>query len=102
MRIIELDAEKWRTVLDLFAALLPALGAPEWHGESLPALIDSMIWGEINAIEPPYTVRIVGTQKLPTNVRDEIKYIQEALARAREEFRTSQGHDIEVNFEIKP
>jgi RNAse (barnase) inhibitor barstar len=42
MRIIELDAENWETAIDFYKALLPALGAPEWHGYSPDALIDSM------------------------------------------------------------
>ena len=42
MRIIELDAAKWKTIIDFYDALLASLGAPEWHGKSPDALIDSM------------------------------------------------------------
>ena len=31
MRIIELDAAKWKTVLDFYHALLASIGAPKWH-----------------------------------------------------------------------
>ncbi len=89
-------------MLDFYNALLPALGAPKWHGESVDALIDSMIWGRINAIEPPYTIRIVGTQKLSKDVRDHINLVKEDLAGARKEFQERQGKDAEVNFEIEP
>ena len=58
MRKIDRDAASWMTPLHFYAALLPALGAPEWHGNSVPAIVDSMIGGEINAVEPPYIVSI--------------------------------------------
>lgn len=45
MRIIDLNAENWKSILDFYDALLPALGAPAWHGHSVNAIIDSMIWG---------------------------------------------------------
>jgi RNAse (barnase) inhibitor barstar len=102
MRIIELDAAKWKTVIDFYNALLPALGAPKWHGESVDALIDSAIWGRINAIDPPYTIRIVRTQNLSKNVRDHIILVKEDLAEARKEFQVRRGKDTEVNFELEP
>ena len=30
--------------------------APGWHGRNLDALADSLITGQINEIEPPYTI----------------------------------------------
>ncbi|MBC9884143.1 barstar family protein, partial [Bradyrhizobium sp. INPA01-394B] len=43
---------RWR---DFYDALLAALGAPEGHGRNLNALIDSMVWAGMNAVEAPYT-----------------------------------------------
>jgi RNAse (barnase) inhibitor barstar len=60
MRWIELDGGSWTTALDFYTALLGALGAPKGHGRNINALIDSMIWGGMNAVEPPYTIRIRG------------------------------------------
>jgi RNAse (barnase) inhibitor barstar len=48
MRIIKLDARQWKTPLDFYDALLSALEAPEWHGRSINALIDSLWFGEIS------------------------------------------------------
>lgn len=53
MRVIELNAMKWKTVIDFYDALLAAIGAPAWHSKSPDALIDSMVWGGMNAAEPP-------------------------------------------------
>lgn len=51
--IVDLDASAWKTPNDIYAALFKALGSPDWHGDSPDALIDSMIWGGINELEPP-------------------------------------------------
>ncbi|HYM17573.1 MAG TPA: barstar family protein [Micropepsaceae bacterium] len=99
MRQIELDASSWTTVLDFYAALLAALGAPNWHGMNINALIDSMIWGGINAVEPPYTVRIREIAKLSKDIVGEVELAKRALSEARAEFRRSRGHDVEVLLE---
>jgi len=100
MRIIELDASKWKTVLDFYHALLTSVGAPKWHSESPDALIDSMIWGGINAVEPPYTIRISGTATLPKDVRDEVDLVKQVLAEGRMDYRNRRGGDVEVAIEI--
>ena len=73
MRIIELDATKWKTYDDFYNAPLPSIGAPKWHGQNLNALVDSMIWGGINAVDPPYTIRILGAATLPQDIRDHVE-----------------------------
>lgn len=52
IRIINMDASKWRTGHDLYDTILPTLGAPGWHGKNDNALSESMVWGEINAMSP--------------------------------------------------
>jgi hypothetical protein len=49
MRIIELNGEKWASVLDFYRALLAALEAPSWHSEGINAAIDSIVWEESTA-----------------------------------------------------
>jgi hypothetical protein len=102
MRIIELGAGQWAGPLDFYNALLAAIGAPDWHGHSVDALIDSMIWGGINAVEPPYTVKVRNVSCLPKDVIDEIELIKHELAEARAELNSRKGHDIEVQLEIVP
>ena len=102
MRIIELDATNWVTVGDFYSAVLAALGAPDWHGVSVDALIDSMVWGEINAVEPPYIVRILGAKVLSAELRTEIETARRAIADACGEFRNRRGHDVVVSLELVP
>lgn len=100
MRVIELDARAWSTIEDFIDALLAAIGAPVWHGRSLNAFIDSMITGDINSIEPPYEVRIVGGESVPQAVRDYIADLADALERRRKWQRTNRGIDTEVSLQI--
>jgi hypothetical protein len=99
MRIIELDATKWKTIIDFYDALLESVGAPEWHGQSLDALVDSMIWGGINRVEPPYTVRISGMATLPKDVRDEVEIAKQAIVKGRADYRVRRDGDMQVAIE---
>lgn len=87
-------------MLDFYDALLSALGAPAWHGRSIDALIDSMIWGGINLVEPPYLIRVRGSSRLPSDVQDHIELAKDFLLKARAEFHALRGCDVEVDFEI--
>jgi Barstar (barnase inhibitor) len=72
MRVIEIDCSDWQSVKDFLTALRAAIGAPDEHGWSVNAFIDSMIWGGINQTEPPYEIRISGTERGPKEIRDHI------------------------------
>ena len=92
-RIITLDASGWKTPLDFYDALLPALGAPHWHGRSVNALIDSMVYGGINAVEPPYEIHITGTTHLPPAVRQELDWMVADI-------KSHQGDKDDIQFLI--
>jgi RNAse (barnase) inhibitor barstar len=101
LRIIELDAARWRSASDFYDDLLAALGAPDWHGRNFNALIDSMIWGGINAVEPPYLIRVVNAAVWPRDVQSLIEGLREALPEQRAEFRRQKGWEPEVELEIR-
>ena len=100
MRHIELDGTKWKSVHEFYDALLRTLGSPELHGRNINALVDSMIWGGINRISPPYTVRIHGISSVPKDVRDHIQLARKTILEARSEFRRLRGSEIDVEFEV--
>src|ERR1700722_2411436 len=93
MRQIDLDATNWVTVDDFYNALLHALGAPYRHGHNINALVDSMIWGQVNELDPPYRICIHGVAKLPMEVRDHIELAKNTLLEARAD------NDVEMQFE---
>ena len=100
MRIIEIDGSDWQSVKDFLTTLRAAIGAPDWHGWSVNAFIDSMIWGGINQIEPPYEIRISGTERGPKEVTDHIDLLASALADARKWKLDNRGEDAEVGLRI--
>ena len=100
MQIIDLDATKWKTVVDFYDAILAAVGAPKGHGKSPDALIDSMIWGGMNAVESPYTIRISGLSMVPSEVRDYVGLVRDVLAEGRNYRKRHQGDDVEVSIQI--
>jgi hypothetical protein len=102
MRVIELNAEGWRDVLDYYAALKAALGSPHWHGSSPDAWIDSIIYGQINKIEAPYVIRITGTATCLPSLMDEILLLRDCIREAREEKLQNYGVDVDASFEILP
>jgi RNAse (barnase) inhibitor barstar len=99
MHVIELNAENWKTAPEFYDAVLAALGAPKCHGRNLNALVDSMVWGGMNSIEPPYTIRILRADRIPKGVRDEIELAKDAIAQGHRDFRARRGSDIGVYIE---
>jgi RNAse (barnase) inhibitor barstar len=91
--IIRLDAAGWETAADLWAALLPALGAPEWHGNSLDALFDSIVAG-LNRVQPPMVVELVGAARASAAVVSYVTRIREVFDDAARE----TGAAIELRF----
>ncbi|QUD89958.1 barstar family protein [Phenylobacterium montanum] len=80
-KLIILHATHWKTYDDLYGALLKALGAPEWHGHSINACVDSIVYGDMNAVEPPFTVRIIGFSRLSSDLRSEIELLKSETGR---------------------
>ena len=100
MRKIKLDAIDWAGPRDFYDAVLPLLGAPEGHGVNVNALIDSTIWGGMNAVDPPYQIEVRNTRRAPVGVLNHLVVVRRALARARQDFRDREGHDVEVSLRL--
>ena len=66
------------------------------------ALIESIVGGEINVVEPPYTLRIRGTADLPPGVAEELGWLKDGVADGREEFQEREGRDVDVDVELLP
>lgn len=81
MNVVELDARHWKTPPDFYNAFLRKLGAPDWHGESLPALIDSMIVGDINEVALPLRVIVTSLDSASEAAFDELIKAFSALGR---------------------
>lgn len=53
-----------------YEQFLSQVSAPEWHGHNLDALADSIISGEINGIEPPYTIKNINSNASPETIKE--------------------------------
>jgi RNAse (barnase) inhibitor barstar len=51
MREVILDGSDWATKDDVYDAFFDVVGAPEWNGQNLDALADSIAGGQINQVE---------------------------------------------------
>jgi RNAse (barnase) inhibitor barstar len=95
MRDIVLDGSNWRSVEDFYAALLPALGAPDSHGRSLDALNDSLRGAGPSEVNPPLAITISGIYSMAPDVERVVRSFAE-LADAL----AAEGTEISV--EIAP
>ena len=59
-----------------------------------------MIWGGINAVEPPYEIDIVNTRCLSDVTRHEVELSKAALDLACTEFKMRKGYDVGVIVNI--
>ena len=64
MTEIVLDGADRKTTDDFYSAFLGAVHAPDWHGRNLDALWDSITGADINGRNLPYTIRVLGTDKM--------------------------------------
>ena len=62
------------------------------------ALTETIVWGEIDAVEPPYTLWIRGTAYLPPDVAEELGWLKEGVADGREAFQEREARDVDVEL----
>lgn len=96
MQIVELHADGWVTAADFSDALKKAIGAPDWHGDSVDAFLDSMIYhDDINALKSPYTIRIGGVHKAKPEAQNAIRRLARLI---NERGASDRGTDLEVTM----
>jgi hypothetical protein len=96
MRQIELKGSEWTQPRHFYEALLPALGAPHWHGHNLDALNDSIFGGRINQVEPPFRIIVSGADRLAPPMREFLTRVGSIFAAGRMET------GLEAYLEIEP
>jgi len=67
---IVLDWENFTTIDAFFKSLFEQVKAPDWHGDNLNALYDSMVVGGINEGEPPYVISNMNVSNISDDMMD--------------------------------
>ncbi|MCI3132996.1 hypothetical protein [Phenylobacterium aquaticum] len=99
MRTIEIDGGACKSVKDFCTVLKDEIRALPGHGNSIEAFVDSMIWGGMSELPPPYLIRVRGLNGGP--IAAFIKELSESLGYARMERRDRKGEDIEVMIQLR-
>ncbi len=101
MKVVSIDASKFHNSLEFFQALKEAIGGPEWHGLSIDAFLDTMVWHDVNALTPPYTVVVFNSNTAPYEVREDALLLKRCILDARRELKRLRGVDREVDLVVK-
>jgi hypothetical protein len=99
MKTTKLDASRWSTVSDFYDERLSVIGAPDWHGRNINAFVDSMVFGNINTLQPPYAVTIDAAQ-LSEPIKAEVVLMADAIYEARKDHRARTGKDVVVSLQF--
>ncbi len=97
---IELDASSWETATDFRSALKAAIGAPEWHGDMAGAFLDSIFGGGMNALKPPYIIKVVNTAQLAPELKKLIHDLSSAMEATRTRRLARTGENVAASLEI--
>ncbi len=100
LHTMDFDPGSWRTAQDFRLALKTAIGAPEWHGDIVGAFLDSIFGGDMNALKPPYVIRVVNTAGLVPEVKEMVRDFSSAIAETRARRLARIGEDVVVRLEI--
>ncbi|MEQ9663324.1 MAG: barstar family protein [Parasphingopyxis sp.] len=90
-REILLHPAQWGTAGDFYHELLTALEAPEWHGQNMDAVADSLVGGQVNGVEPPFTILLYQAADVPGFAARLIKQLEAIASEA-----TASGRPISV------
>jgi hypothetical protein len=97
MKVIPLDASDAKTPKAFAKLLQEAIDAIPGHGASVESFVDSMVFGTMSNLAPPYRIEISGAAG---EVEVFARRLSEALGQARLERRTRRGEDVEVSVRI--
>jgi hypothetical protein len=99
MQLIELHADSMVAAMDFVTALKKAIGAPDWHGDSVDAFLDSMIYhDDVNTLRSPFSISIVGAGKAGLEAQDAICRLARSI---NERGASDRGGDLEVTVRVE-
>ena len=98
MNVIEIDASRCWNRKEFARLLQVTIQALPGHGSSAEAFVDSMVFGTMSELSPPYRIVVLG--ELRPEVRAFAADLSNAIGQARLERRTRRGDDVEVSLKV--
>ena len=98
MKRIEIDVAACRNPKEFGRVLQEAIGALPGHGSSIESFVDSMVFGTMSELSPPYRIVVLGD--LRPEVRAFAADLSNAIGQARVERRRRRGDDVEVSLKV--
>lgn len=99
MKTVEIDASGCWNAKEFARLLQDAIQALPGHGSSIESFVDSMVFGTMSELSPPYMIVVQGA--LRPEVRAFAADLSNAIGQARLERRTRRGDDVEVILKIE-
>jgi RNAse (barnase) inhibitor barstar len=91
---LTLSGKRWCKSDDVYDDLFRTLGSPAWHGKNFNALHDSIVSGQINTVEVPYTLTI----REISSAKSDARFFVEELVRLISGFE-AEGCPISIQVE---
>ena len=98
MKTVEIDATRCANPKEFARLLHEAIQAIPGHGSSIEAFVDSMVFGTMSELSPPYMITVTGAEN--PEVRAFAERLSNAIGQARLERRTRRGDDSEVVLKV--
>ena len=98
MQTVEIDATRCGNPKEFARLLQEAIKGLPGHGSSIEAFVDSMVFGTMSELSPPYMILVTG--ELKPQVRAFAADLSNAIGQARLERRTRRGDDVEVILKV--
>jgi len=98
MKIIELDGANWSSSHNFFDALATSLKVVPWHGRGFDAFEDSVFYGGMSEVEPPFKVIVFNC---PAFAEKDVEQMATGWARQRESKRSYDGEDVEATIALQ-
>ena len=98
MKRIEIDVAACRNPKEFGRVLKEAIMALPGHGSSIESFVDSMVFGTMSELSPPYMITVTGAEN--PEVRAFAERLSNAIGQARLERRTRRGDDAEVVLKV--
>lgn len=101
MKILNFDAARWETPIDIYADINAAVDAPVGYGKSVNALFEAMVWDHADDPSyPPYAIHIRNLKSAPKDVQNEVSLISSLVPEVLSEFQEREGRAFPLQFVV--